>query len=64
MVSIDILKVQFIPDSKARGPTWGPSGADRTQVGPMLAPRTLLSGMLCFVIQGASASCFHVNATT
>ena len=20
------------------GPTWGPSGADRTQVGPMLAP--------------------------
>ena len=26
------------------GPTWGPSGADRTQVGPMLAPRTLLSG--------------------
>ena len=27
------------------GPTWGPSGADRTQVGPMLAPWTLLSGM-------------------
>ena len=26
------------------GPTWGPSGADRTQVGPMLAPWTLLSG--------------------
>ena len=25
-------------------PTWGPSGADRTQVGPMLAPWTLLSG--------------------
>ena len=25
-------------------PTWGPSRADRTQVGPMLAPRTLLSG--------------------
>ena len=25
--------------------TWGPSGADRTQVGPMLAPWTLLSGM-------------------
>ena len=24
--------------------TWGPSGADRTQVGPMLAPWTLLSG--------------------
>ena len=27
------------------GPTWGPSGADRTQVGPMLASWTLLSGM-------------------
>ena len=26
------------------GPTWGPSGADRTQVSPMLAPWTLLSG--------------------
>ena len=26
------------------GPTWGPSGADRTQVGPMLGPWTLLSG--------------------
>ena len=28
------------------GPTWGPSGADRTQVGPMLAPWTLLSGQI------------------
>ena len=27
------------------GPTWGPSGADRTRVGPMLAPWTLLSGL-------------------
>ena len=26
------------------GPTWGPSEADRTQVGPMMAPWTLLSG--------------------
>ena len=30
--------------SRFMGPTWGPSGADRTQVGPMLAPWTLLSG--------------------
>ena len=29
--------------AKFMGPTWGPSGADRTQVGPMLAPWTLLS---------------------
>ena len=28
------------------GPTWGPSGADRTQVGPMLAPWTVQSGSL------------------
>ena len=28
------------------GPTWGLSGADRTQMGPMLAPWTLLSGCL------------------
>ena len=27
------------------GPTWDPSGAERTQVGPMLAPWTLLSGV-------------------
>ena len=30
--------------SRFMGPTWGPSGADRTQVGPILAPWTLLSG--------------------
>ena len=29
------------------GPTWGPAGTDRTQVGPMLAPWTLLSGSVC-----------------
>ena len=28
------------------GPTWGPSGAGRTQVGPILAPLTLSSGVL------------------
>ena len=31
--------------ARSMGPTWGPSGADRTQVGPMLAPWTLLSGI-------------------
>ena len=29
--------------AKFLGPKWGPSGADRTQVGPMLVPGTLLS---------------------
>ena len=28
------------------GPTWGPHGADRAQVGLMLAPWTLLSGVV------------------
>ena len=28
------------------GPTWGASGADRTQMGPMLAPWTLLCGYI------------------
>ena len=32
--------------AKFMGPTWGPPGSCRTQVGPMLAPWTLLSGML------------------
>ena len=31
------------------GPTWGPSGATRTQVGPILAPWTLLSGLTVFL---------------
>ena len=32
------------PYSKFHGPTWGPSGADRTQVGPKLVPWPSLSG--------------------
>ena len=39
-----------MPDNKVygayMGPTWGPHGADRAQVGPMLAPWTLLFGMM------------------
>ena len=31
------------------GPTWGPSGADRTQVGHILAPRTLLFMALSWI---------------
>ena len=33
------------PIARFLGSTWGPSGADRTQVGPMLAPWPLLSGI-------------------
>ena len=39
--NVDVSLVTLIP--MFMGPTWGPSGADRTQVGPMLASWTLLS---------------------
>ena len=35
-----------IPDSKVHGPTWGPPGSCRPQMGPMLAPWTLLSWII------------------
>ena len=55
------LIVRFI------GPTWGPSWADRTQMGPMLAPWTLLSGVFfinnfCLIIhanKGVSLQWYH-----
>ena len=37
--------------AKFMGPTWGPPGFCRPQMGPMLAPRTLLSGNICFYEQ-------------
>ena len=43
--TLDILS----QTAKFMGTTWGPSGANRTQVGPMLSPRTLLSGVLGIV---------------
>ena len=36
--------------AKYMGPTWGPPGSSRPQMGPMLAPWTLLWG--CFFIKG------------
>ena len=39
------IKPVTLPIASFMGPTCGPSGADRTQVGPMLAPWTLLSGL-------------------
>ena len=41
------------PIARFMGPTWGPSGADRTQMGPMLASWTLLSGMVRRKADGA-----------
>ena len=39
-----ILELSLI--ARFMGPTWGPSGADRSEMGPMLAPWTLLSWAL------------------
>ena len=43
-----MMERSYIPSLIARfmGSTWGPPGADRTLVGPMLAPWTLLSGLM------------------
>ena len=41
----DCIRNKMIPDSKFHGANMGPSGAERTQVGPMLVPWTLLSGI-------------------
>ena len=40
------LRLQLLLITRLMGPTWGPSGAERTQVGPMLAPWFLLSGLI------------------
>ena len=41
---------------KSMGPTWGPPGSCRAQMGPMLAPWTLLSGDMSVV---AFVSCYY-----
>ena len=38
--------------AKFIGPTWSPSGVDRTQVGPMLTSWTLLSGYIYISVMG------------
>ena len=40
-----IFKIEVDPDNKVRGANMGPPGSCRPQVGPMLAPWTLLSGI-------------------
>ena len=46
---VNVYKNKHSLIARFMGPTWGPSGAERTQVGPMLAPWTLLSG-LCWMV--------------
>ena len=46
--------------TKFAAPTWGPPGADRTQVGPMLTPWTLLSGNILTAMEsGGYANNFN-----
>ena len=45
--TFNFIILGHFPDSKVHGANiWGPSGADRTQMGPMLAPWTLLCGLV------------------
>ena len=44
--SIDYISKLTTRIAKFMGPTWGPPGSCRPQMGPMLAPWTLLSGHL------------------
>ena len=41
------LDIHLTQITKFMRPSWGPSGSCRPQVGPMLAPWTLLSGKIC-----------------
>ena len=54
--------------AKFMGPTWGPSGSFRPQMGPMLAPWTLLSGkwpLVTFPYQFYNLSqCLWCNTVT
>ena len=45
------------------GPIWGPSGSNRTQVGPMLSPQTLLSGWVKNINNDRQipAICLHIK---
>ena len=58
------MMVHHVPDSKVHGATWGPSGADRTQVGSMLAPWTLLSGLLPAEWQDVAFLCNAAQSNT
>ena len=45
-LSLAIRNQKYSLIARFTGPTWGPSGADRTQMGPILVPWTLLCGLV------------------
>ena len=50
--------------AKFMGPTWGPPGSCQPQMGPMLAPWTLLSGSLISVGPGSQISWLPFRSVT
>ena len=46
---IVLLAYEWLLIARFMGPTWGPPGAARTQVGPMLSTQPLLSGTLIHI---------------
>ena len=57
---LQLVDAVILQMARFMGPTWGPSGADRTQVGPMLTPWTLLSGSATTGLINSN-SILHVN---
>ena len=53
---------QWSQITKFMGPTWGPPGSCRPQMGPMLAPWTLLSGIF-LMWQGFISNHDHASVT-
>ena len=53
----------FTQIARFMGPTWGPPGSCRPQMGPMLAPWTLLSGQGYFTVTGVIIHCLGVIQT-
>ena len=49
-----VIRENISQIAKFIGPTWGPSGSCRPQMGPMLAPWTLLSGFTCIAQNSTS----------
>ena len=55
---MSVFQLLLIQTAKFMEPTWGPSGSCRPQIGPMLAPWTLLSGK---TKAGDYLYCFHLH---
>ena len=63
-ISSIVIRAKYIRSLKARfiGPPWGPPGADRAQVGPMLAPWILLLGYQRYCGSTATRPCSRRDA--